>query len=117
MKNDIVSKEKEIRKSNYEDNSHDSDIIPPSFRDVSTDKTKDIYNDDILIDLSTFDDIDMDFSEVEDSKTLSNLNEIYRHMADDLKKINDETGKETSLDDLTKNEEFLQSLKDFRKKL
>ena len=41
------------------------------------------------------------------------VNDIYNHMAKDLKKNNEAT----ALDELTKNEEFLKSLKDFRKKL
>lgn len=45
------------------------------------------------------------------------LDEIYNHMAADLLKNNEELGETASLEELTKNEEFLQSLKDFRKKL
>ena len=38
-------------------------------------------------------------------------------MAEDLIKNNEELGETASLEELTRNEEFLQSLKDFRKKL
>ena len=48
---------------------------------------------------------------------LSALNDIYNHMAEELKKSNPEFKNEESLKRYTNNEEFLQSLKDFRKNL
>ena len=45
------------------------------------------------------------------------LDEVYKQMADDLVKSNEKLGETTSIDELTRNEEFLQSLKDFRNKL
>ncbi len=51
--------------------------------------------------------------ETDDVTAMDALEEIYKHMASDLKKNNDIS----TQDELTKNEQFLQSLKDFRKKL
>ena len=53
----------------------------------------------------------------EEDAAITALDEIYKHMAEDLIKNNEELGETASLEELTRNEEFLQSLKDFRKKL
>ncbi len=55
--------------------------------------------------------------DVSQEAALSALNDIYNHMAEELKKSNPELKNEESLKRYTNNEEFLQSLKDFRKNL
>lgn len=80
---------------------------------------------DETIDLTDMDLTDMDFDAItepkeelrEEDAAITALDEIYRHMAEDLLKNNDDLGETASLEELTRNEEFLQSLKDFRKKL
>lgn len=71
------------------------------------------------IDLSDMYLSDSDFKrkKEESEAAITALDEIYNHMASDLLKSNEELGETASLEDLTKNEEFLQSLKDFRKNL
>lgn len=55
--------------------------------------------------------------DVSQEAALSALNDIYNHMAEELKKSNPKLKNEESLKRYTNNEEFLQSLKDFRKNL
>lgn len=80
---------------------------------------------DETIDLTDIDLSDVDFGLIKEPKqelreedaAITALDEIYKHMAEDLLKNNEDLGETASLEELTKNEEFLQSLKDFRKKL
>lgn len=71
------------------------------------------------IDLSDMYLKDSDFKnkDIDSEVAITALDEIYNHMASDLMKSNEELGETASLEELTKNEEFLQSLKDFRKNL
>ena len=71
------------------------------------------------IDLSDMYLKDSDFKnkDIDSEVAITALDEIYNHMASDLMKSNEELGETASLEESTKNEEFLQSLKDFRKNL
>ena len=53
----------------------------------------------------------------QDDSALSALDDVYLKMADKIINKKEEKGETTSLDALARNEEFLQSLKDFRKNL
>ena len=81
--------------------------------DSSIDKTIDLRD----IDLSDSDFINVNKEQKTNSDSLKELDAIYKQMAKDLFENNEELKQTTSLDELTRNEEFLQSLKDFRKKL
>ena len=74
------------------------------------------------IDLRDLDLSDDDFSKErkddrQDDSALSALDEVYKKMADNIIDKKEEKSETTSLDALARNEEFLQSLKDFRKNL
>ena len=69
------------------------------------------------LDLSDDDFIKESKKDIQDEVALSALNDVYKKMADDIITKNDVKTETTSLDALARNEEFLQSLKDFRKKL
>ena len=83
-----------------------TDVISPVFGIVKDKDTEEISNDEKI-----------NKEENLDNDSLTALDEIYKQMADDLFSPDDKTSDTTSLDTLTKNEEFLQSLKDFRKNL
>lgn len=85
-------------------------VIKHEVKYPSSDETIDLTN----IILS---DDKIEKKEVKTKDNVTALDEIYNHMAIDLLKGNDDLGETASLEELTKNEEFLQSLKDFRKKL
>lgn len=110
-----------------------TEVISPVFGRVEEQSNDTNYSDDLdeeelpsnditdeeTIDLSDVDLSDYTFSnkKVEkDEESITALDEIYKHMADDLVKDDKASDKETE-EKLTRNEEFLQSLKDFRKKL
>ncbi len=76
----------------------------------NTDSDDNVSN--VNLDAVEIDD-DLEF-EVGEAETVGTIGDIYQQMAEDIKKESEAT---SVIEDLTKNEEFLQSLKDFRKKL
>ena len=82
-------------------------------KEIPVDKTIDLRD----IELSDSDFINTNNEEKVNNESLKELDAIYKQMAKDLFENNEELAETTSLDELTRNEEFLQSLKDFRKKL
>ncbi len=103
-----------------------TDVISPVFGIVGdSHESKAKGTIDETIDLTDVDLTDVDFSLIKENKhelteedaAITALDEIYKHMAEDLLKNNEDLGETASLEELTRNEEFLQSLKDFRKKL
>lgn len=103
-----------------------TDVISPVFGIVEESQGKKKKGTiDETIDLTDMDLTDMDFGAInktkeelkEEDAAITALDEIYKHMAEDLLKNNEDLGETASLEELTRNEEFLQSLKDFRKKL
>ena len=80
---------------------------------------EDIVSDEKTIDLSDVDLTDYRFTgkgEPVERESVTALDEIYKHMADDMVKDEKAPNKE-AVEKLSRNEEFLQSLKDFRNKL
>ena len=95
-----------------------TDVISPVYgivEDNSDDTDKTIVLNDLDLKDENF--INLTNDEEVNNESLTALDEIYKQMADDLFKSNENLSETTSLDALTRNEEFLQSLKDFREKL
>ena len=100
-----------------------TEVISPIYGRMSESKKEDDYAK--TIDLRDLDLSDDDFNRdrkelrQDDSalSALSSLDDTYKKMADHIISKRDEKGETTSLDALARNEEFLQSLKDFRKNL
>ncbi len=99
-----------------------TDVISPVYGRVEQPSTKDDLSSTATIDLSNIELSDMDFMPKKkpnvnnDELAMSELDKIYSKMADDLKK-NEGLEDSKEVEKLTRNEEFLQSLKDFRNKL
>jgi len=97
-----------------------TEVISPIYGRMEEPKKEVDYGQ--TIDLRDLDLTDNDFTkeskkEVQDEVALSALDDVYKKMADNIIKKNEDNGETTSLDALARNEDFLQSLKDFRKKL
>lgn len=99
-----------------------TDVISPVYGRVEQPSPKDDLSSTATIDLSNIELSDMDFMPKKkpnvnnDELAMSELDKIYSKMADDLKK-NEGLEDSKEVEKLTRNEEFLQSLKDFRNKL
>ena len=117
---DSVRKEE---KNDYEDEKSrfkKTEVISPIYGRMEEPKKEVDYGK--TIDLRDLDLTDSDFEkeskkEIQEEVALSALDDVYKKMADDIIKKDEDKGETTSLDALARNEEFLQSLKDFRKKL
>ena len=101
-----------------------TEVISPIYGRVSQSSKEVDYAK--TIDLRDLDLSDNDFSRerkeerretIQDDSALSALDDVYMKMADKIINKKEEKGETTSLDALARNEEFLQSLKDFRKNL
>lgn len=123
---EIKSQEDSEEKENTVSKFKKTDVISPVFGIVGEQHdSKKKGTIDETIDLTDVNLTDIDFRTNNETKeelreedaAITALDEIYKHMAEDLIKNNEELGETASLEELTRNEEFLQSLKDFRKKL
>lgn len=115
-----ISKEKQLETTQTTTKFRNTDVISPVFGRVNQDNTRDLSNT-ATIDLSDIELSDLDFVDKKNNVStndvaMAELDKIYNKMADDLKK-NEGLEDSKEVEKLTRNEEFLQSLKDFRNKL
>ena len=118
VEEDIVE-EKKVEPKEESTKFKRTEVISPIYGRMETKKEDKELDYSKTIDLRDLDLSDEDFNK-DNSKNetaMAELDDIYKRMADEIIKKSEETGETTSLDALTKNEEFLQSLKDFRKNL